>query len=278
MRIFIVAAGAALLAPQAEAATTYQFTATVTTEYWNFQETTGQSLGLVRAGDKIVGRFEFGDGTALGRTLNVAIVNEPVTASTVSVFRGGNLVTTLLQRPAFFSNGSRIEESQLFARDGDPRGLRDVLSFGVGGTASPDASDPDLIVAPVVLTPVQPDIVMTGWSMGFREKCASGSIATGNCRSDSPAFDFYSGTEMRFELLKAFKNNDVAEVSLYFAYTGPVDPLVGGNVENVRANLNSLTAVPEPASWATMLCGFVLLGGAVRRRSFRKQARAAARA
>lgn len=40
-------------------------------------------------------------------------------------------------------------------------------------------------------------------------------------------------------------------------------------IDNVTFTLNDVAAVPEPASWAMMIAGFGLVGGAMRRRSIR---------
>ncbi len=56
--------------------------------------------------------------------------------------------------------------------------------------------------------------------------------------------------------------------SLTFAATGVSDSL-GGYIENI-----SLSGVPEPASWAMMIGGFGMIGGAMRRRGSRKLAAA----
>lgn len=279
MRRLTFAIGVTLLASSADAAVTYGFSGTVTAETWNLQDTTGQSLGLVRAGDTVVGRFDFGPGATRSPLPNGLIVADPVTRSTLSIFRDGDLVATLTQRPAFLPTGNRVRESYLAVSNGDPRNQRDTLALTVGGVAGVDSSNPGLIVTAIALTPANPAIVVPSWSINFREQCASGSVTAGTCVSDDPSLDFYSGTETSFDLVKAFRNNSFADLGVNFLYRGPGDPLDGGDFESAVVRLDHFALVPEPASWATMLCGFVLLGSAVRRRrSFNELGRRAVRA
>ncbi|WP_380874704.1 hypothetical protein ACFB49_00770 [Sphingomonas sp. DBB INV C78] len=55
--------------------------------------------------------------------------------------------------------------------------------------------------------------------------------------------------------------------TLTFAAAGTSESL-GGYVDNI-----TLTAVPEPASWAMMIAGFGMVGGAMRRRTVRASVR-----
>ena len=59
--------------------------------------------------------------------------------------------------------------------------------------------------------------------------------------------------------------------TLRFSFSSPSDDNIGPLLDNIRLDVTSritpsaIAAVPEPATWATMLLGFGLIGGAMRR-------------
>lgn len=269
MRSFL--AGALVLAAVSVPASAahYEFAGTISTEFWNFNDTTGQELGLVRAGDTYKGFFNYNDSTPLAKSGNTAIGLDPVLASRLEVYRGGNLVVALEQGPAFFSDGNPVDQSQVFARNGDATGLRDTLTLSVGGTGGYDPADPTgTVVTPIRLTPAQPNIIIPGWTLIFREKCSSGAVGGGNCVSNSVSFDYYNGTQTTFDFAAAFANNSVAELNLTFQYAGTPGGF-DGNFEQATGGLTQLNAVPEPSTWAMLIVGFGTIGGSLRTKRHR---------
>lgn len=267
MKTLVLAPLAALLSLGAAAhATTFQFTATISSENLNFEDVTGQGLTLLRAGDTVTGTFDYVPAAPVAKTVTNVGYRDVILNSVLSVYRQGSLLLSLTQHPAFFSNGNALEQSFVSIRNGDPTGRRDVIDLEVGGLTGFDPDDPFKLVSPITISPSNDNIIAPSWDFSFAEQCSSGSTATNDCVSDDISRDYYDGTQSVFDLEKAFHFNSYNQFYITLPRKGSPGQF-DGDFEYELGSVDSLRAIPEPTNWAMMIAGFGLVGAALRRRT-----------
>lgn len=246
---------AALAAPADARITIFNFSGVVQGEDLNGDDVTGLGLLPVRQGDVIRGFFDFDDSivgqVSSGRDV-VAFFNNPTRQSEFQFFRDGTLALTVKLRPIIFGNGNPSDQSQINLIDGDPRSRRDSLSLSLQGGDPASGSV-------LELTPDFPEIEFAALDLSFREQCATGSLDSGNCVSNSPTLDFFNGSDPRVDFLRAFNDGGRRDILFTFVYRN-------GDFGSIYASFDSLSAIPEPQNWAMMIVGFASVGFVSRRR------------
>jgi PEP-CTERM motif len=239
--------------PASSAVTMFKFSGSVTLEFENNIDTTGQGLGPVRVGDQIRGQFKYDDSVEKRippSRPDIALFSSAISESRLDIYRSNQLILTMQQRPIFDNLGNLYRTGNMTVENRDPRGLRDLVYI----TADRLSLDGPVISS----TPRFQNIEYSQWSSLFREGCATGSITTGNCVSNSPDLDLYDGSQSSADLAKAFNTGSEKTVDLFFQYDF-------SNFSAARAEITSFAAVPEPAVWTFMVFGFGMVGAMTRR-------------
>jgi hypothetical protein len=234
-----------------------RFSGTITNANFNFVEQT--QSGPFILGDTVRGSFLFDDsvlrfssGTVGGRRAGGS--RNTISATELVFQRNRQTTVSFIQTARYFANGNRADESSASVEDNDSLRRRDSLRVSVQGG---DAFSGSVLS----MSPDRFGLRYGGFGMLFREACSSGSIATSDCNSFTPATDFYDGSQTTVPLLRAIQSSGVREGSIALLLTS-------GDVVDTRFSLDTLAVVPEPTTWAFLIIGFGLIGAAMRRSKF----------
>lgn len=155
--------------------------------------------------------------------------------------------------------------------------LRDPNQFGItcsGGAGScvdlnGSSGQPGLIVTKQSFDYNAGDVITVSFDLSGSQRSATHGLVLGIAFDNGFAFEsdpFDLGADEPFgSFASAFSEDYTGQFQLYFYGTPfPDDPSnIGVILDNVSIDV---AAVPEPASWAMMIAGFGLVGGALRTR------------
>ncbi len=148
---------------------------------------------------------------------------------------------------------------------------RPVTAIRLGDADTNDLTVGDPNWSPVFATPAHPSYLSTHSALS-----GAGSEVLISLFGDTQAFTFSIGPDTRHFSGLAQAAQDGADSRLWggihFRFDNEAGLAVGHSIGRWALAGQAFNVVPEPASWALMIAGFAMVGGALRRRTYVQRA------